>query len=111
MDDTVTERLWQGRNRDGDLPRLAASRGWRALEILSSHRKPVGWEQLGPTNPAHELVLMDAACMHGAHGLPTGCLPLPTYTGWRPHAAAGRECVCDGRRLPELLNCGGTPMT
>lgn len=92
-----------GRNHDGDLPALAAARGWTAFEILSSHRRPVGWQELGQTaEPMRELVLMDSVCMRGGP-LMTGCLPgsLPTRTGWR----AVRKCNCDGERYPEVLNC------
>jgi hypothetical protein len=45
-----------GRNCDGDLPRLAASRGWSAIEILESHRQPVGSPAYEPAS-AHFLTL------------------------------------------------------
>ena len=99
-----------GKNRDGDLPRLAASRGWQAIEILSSHRRPAGWQELGPTDtPARELILMDSTCMKGAEGLATGCVPVAMRTGWHPRAA--RECGCDGTQYPEVLNCAATDDT
>ena len=94
-----------GFNQDGDYPRLAATRGWTAIEILSSHRKPVGWQELGPTEPMHELILMGRQCMSGPE-LKTGCIPLATRTGLQPPAS--RPCQCDGEAVPEVINCAAT---
>ena len=100
---------------DGDLPRLAAERGWGSLEILSSHGFTAGFEELGTTAPAHELVLMDSKCMANVCPcrvpkkrmckcqLRTGCVPIPTRGGWNASAV----CACDAEAHPEVINCAG----
>lgn len=101
---------------DGDVPRLAAERGWRGFEIVSSHGYTAGFEELGTTAPSHELVLLDEQCMH--HTCPcrvkkqrmcrcalrTGCVPVATRAGWN----ASRACACDEHTQREVINCAGT---
>ena len=93
-----------GFNQDGDYPRLAATRvdGDRDLIVPS---KAVGWQELGPTEPMHELILMGRQCMSGPE-LKTGCIPLATRTGLQPPAS--RPCQCDGEAVPEVINCAAT---
>lgn len=104
---------------DGDLPRMASERQWTSFEILSSHGYTAGFEELGITAPAHELVLMDDACMSHMCAcrvqkqrmcrcqLRTGCVPLATSTGWN----ASRTCTCDEVDNSEVINCAQTPIT
>ena len=121
-----TVRVWTGRldqggfPGDGDLPRLARiDRGWSAFEILASHGYTNGFEELGTTNPAHELVIMDALCM--SHKCPcsvqkhrtckcqlrSGCVPIHTRTGWN---ASHSVCECDSETYAEVLNCAASPV-
>jgi hypothetical protein len=112
---------WSGKPQagfrgDGDLPRMASERRWASFEILSSHGYTAGFEELGITAPAHELVLMDDACMSHMCAcrvqkqrmcrcqLRTGCVPLVTSTGWN----ASRTCACDEAVNSEVINCGRT---
>ena len=121
-----TVRVWTGGldqggfRGDGDLPRLAIDRGWSAFEILASHGYTSGFEELGATNPAHELVIVDALCM--SHNcpcriqkhrtckcqLPSGCVPIRTRTGW--NASHSSECECDSETHSEVLNCAASPI-
>ena len=113
---------WQGMPQggfrgDGDLPRVASARGWGSLEILASHGYTAGFEELGITAPAHELILMNEDCMH--HLCPcrvqkqrlckcqlrSGCVPIPTRGGWN----ASSHCECDSQTHPEVLNCAASP--
>ena len=91
---------------DGDFPRVAHKRGYDSFEILVSHARPVGFNELGDTAGLHELCLLSHECMHGVSsnrhrrgsgasapaddsGLTTGCVPLKLRTGWNATRSTG----------------------
>ena len=112
-------RAWTGRPPvRGDLgdrifAKEVARHGWTGFEIVLSHGKGAGWQELGPTKSLHELVLAEPRCMQqneSGVGLPSACMPVRMRAGWN----ASRSCDClsvDGKDASkEVLNCAGTDM-
>ena len=100
---TVKETIGERVHDDARFAGVAASRGHDSFQIIRSHGRVWGWEELNETAPSHELVIARPACMHGVGRL-HGCVPVELRTGLN----ASRPCGCDVERH-DLVQCVDTP--